>query len=258
MKTLAHHLNDRKTAIDSLLEQPRDKYNTETFHELRVEMKKLNALLDLIKFCYQDFKRKKTYKPFKKIFRGAGKVRELQVEESLLEKYFTDDPLIAYRKSLELFQSREEINFFLLLNKKTNKQLTKSFKAIARSLSNVNKKKAKDYLMKKGEIVAELLNQKTIPTQQIHELRKLLKTLNYNRETLSFTETNKLVLKKEVRAELLGQWHDLQVIINRLNNLEEIEDITSEEIILLERIKTEITSEREILFSEINLALPEY
>ena len=39
-----------------------------------VEIKKLNALFELINFCDKDFKRKKTFKPIKEIFQQAGAV----------------------------------------------------------------------------------------------------------------------------------------------------------------------------------------
>jgi len=85
MKTLTRYLGRRKIAIYLLMKRPRDKFTTHTFHRLRVEIKKLNAFLQLIGFCSNDFKRKKTFKPFGKLFRQAGKVRELQLEKKVLK-----------------------------------------------------------------------------------------------------------------------------------------------------------------------------
>src|SRR5436190_20764312 len=104
MKTLKKHLDDRKLAITTFLEQPRDQYTPETFHKLRVEIKKLNALFDLIDFCSKDFKRKKTFRPYHKIFRQAGKVRELQIEETIVQNYCNEHCLVDYQNKLKLQQ----------------------------------------------------------------------------------------------------------------------------------------------------------
>ena len=72
MKLNAKYLKNRRDAINSLLEKPKRLYTPATFHKLRVELKKLDAFFDLIKFSSKDFKRKKTFKPFKLIFNHAG------------------------------------------------------------------------------------------------------------------------------------------------------------------------------------------
>ena len=91
MKAPTKYLKKREDAINFLLEKPTRAYTIDTFHKLRVEINKLNAFFELINFYSKDFKRKKTFKPFKLIFRQAGKVRELQVEEAILRKYFLNN-----------------------------------------------------------------------------------------------------------------------------------------------------------------------
>jgi hypothetical protein len=86
---------------------------------------KKNALFELINFCSKDFKRKKLFKPFKLIFRLAGKVRELQVEEAMLKKYFTGNLLTDYRNSLKKLRLQEQENYFTIRNKKFAAQLKK-------------------------------------------------------------------------------------------------------------------------------------
>src|SRR4030095_9185250 len=130
MKTLKKYFDDREFAINRFLEQPRDVYTPETFHKLRVEIKKLNALFDLIDFCCKDFKRKKTFKPFCKIFRQAGKVRELQIEEAIVQNYCNHSCLIDYQNKLKLQQLKEELDFFLIVKKKLINRLNKKFKVI--------------------------------------------------------------------------------------------------------------------------------
>lgn len=58
MKTLTKYIKKRETVIDFLLRKPSNKYTPNTFHKLRVEIKKLNSIFDLINFP-QDGKSKR-------------------------------------------------------------------------------------------------------------------------------------------------------------------------------------------------------
>lgn len=253
MKTLEKYLKHRETAIISLLEHPRSKYTPGTIHKIRLEIKKLNALFNLINYCSNDFKLKKTFKPFNKIFQLAGKIRELQLEESMLENFFANNEPNNYKTSLKLLKLKEDVYFFLITDQKFVDLLRRKLGLTSLFLPFVNKNKAKTYLKEQQDLTNQFLSQKTILPQQIHELRKQLKTLKYNGKSLSFKK--KYFSKKDVFTELLGNWHDLQVISKRLNKMKEIEDTSLEDKILFEKIIAEITSKSEILFEEINLVI---
>jgi hypothetical protein len=64
MKAITTYFKTRKKAFLHLLEKSEKKYTTSTFHQLRVELKKLNALFDLIEFSSKNFRQKKLIKPF--------------------------------------------------------------------------------------------------------------------------------------------------------------------------------------------------
>ena len=71
MKRLTRYLKRREIAINLLMKRPTDRFTAVTIHKLRVEIKKLRAFLNLISFYSNNFKRKKAYKPFKKLFKQA-------------------------------------------------------------------------------------------------------------------------------------------------------------------------------------------
>ena len=85
MNGFKKYLKKRIQAIIALLKRPKRKYWQVTFHQLRIEIKKLDALFDLIDFCAKDFDRDKLFKPFEEIFQQAGKVRDLQIEKNLMK-----------------------------------------------------------------------------------------------------------------------------------------------------------------------------
>lgn len=254
MKALTKYSKNRKAAINSLLEKPKRKYTSGTFHKLRVEIKKLNALFELLKFCSKDFKQKNTFKPFKLIFRQAGKIRELQIQEEMLNKYLLDSSLNDYIASLKKLRLKEQKMFFSIVNKKHAVGLNNKFHEVASLLSAVSDQKVAGYLEKKKDFIIQLISQNILEMKQVHELRKQLKIFNYNRESLSLEKSNKRLSKQDVLPVLLGEWHDLQVIIRDLKKAIDARQISQKEILQLERIQEEISSCSDTLFSKINIA----
>lgn len=247
MKTLTKYLKNRIDVIDSLLRKSRDKYTPNTFHKLRVEIKKLNSSFDLINFCSTTFKRKATYKPYKIIFGKAGKVRELQIEDEMLNNYFGNKMIKDYRKSLKKLRLKAENDFFSLVNKKLMDQLHKKHHSLIPHLREIDNKKIAIYLEKKENQIKELLHREIIQTEQIHQLRKKLKVLNYNKAITSKEKHS----TQDVLPEILGKWHDCQVIIKHLEKALNQEKLSLTEAEQLKIIHSKIVNKRNILFNEI-------
>ena len=247
MKTLTKYLKNRIDVIDSLLRKSRDKYTPNTFHKLRVEIKKLNSGFDLINFCSTTFKRKATYKPYKIIFSKAGKVRELQIEDEMLNNYFGNKIIKNYRKSLKKLRLKAENDFFSLVNKKLMDQLHKKHHSLIPHLREIDNKKIAIYLEKKENQIKELLHREIIQTEQIHQLRKELKVLNYNKAITSKEKHS----TQDVLSEILGKWHDCQVIIKHLEKALNQEKLSLTEAEQLKIIHSKIVNKRNILFNEI-------
>lgn len=255
MKALSKYLKNREDSITTLINKPIHTYTSDTFHELRVEIKKLNAFIDLIKFCATDFKPKKTAKPFKRLFRQAGKVRELQLQEEMIKKYHTGSSLKNYITGLKRMRLKEQQTYFLLLNKKNTNRLKNNFPKIISSLPAVTNKKAHKYLEQKNKAIQKLINQSTLQTDHVHELRKQLKNLNYNMKSLSMEAQNKPSSEKDDLPELLGEWHDFQVMIQHLKKSVDAGIIDPKEIVQLEKLKTKLMSKSDRLFGKITKAL---
>ena len=255
MKLKEKYLKKRRNVINSLLEKPKRLYTPATFHKLRVEIKKLNAFFDLIKFCSKDFKQKKTFKPFKLIFNQAGKVREFQVEEAMLKKYFRDNLLAGYSNSLKKLRLQEQKDYFSIANKKLASELKKRYRVIVPFIAHMDKKKVRNYMKKKKNKIEKLLSQDTLETPQIHALRKRLKKFNYNRKSLNLDKQEKSLLNKDVLPELLGKWHDCQVVIKHLKKSMNTTGINPKEVTQCETVKANISSDSQDLFNKIKAAI---
>jgi CHAD domain-containing protein len=255
MKALQQYFKKRKSAITFLLEQQQESFTADTFHILRLELKKLKALFDLINSCFKNFKQKKITKPFQLIFSQAGKIRELQVEEALLEEHFGSDYVIQYRNELKKIAMEETKNFFLTATPSFAEKLQKKYIKINTVLRKVNKKRTNRYMGKKRTEIEKLLHKKGLKNKQMHALRKRLKEYQFNQKIFNSNNKNKLLPDKNALPELLGEWHDYQMVIQHLKKAMKSGEIIPEENNTIKNgIKT-FTSESELLFNAINTTL---
>lgn len=252
MKKLTTYFKKRETTILALLETPPREYNDETFHQLRVEIKKLNALFELIKFCNKDFKRKKTFKPFKLVFRQAGKIRELQLEEIMLNDFISSELVPNYIGNLEALESKEQASFFSIVNQKLIAQLKKKHAIIDPFLRAIKKKKARSYIQEKKNTIQEILHENSIQKETAHELRKQIKILNYALISLSLDKDNPTYYKKDALPTLLGEWHDYEVFVEQLERDILEGKISKKEATPIKKIIKKIRSKNDLLFEDIN------
>ena len=251
MKALTRYLERREIAIYLLLKRPRDRFTTHTFHRLRVEIKKLNAFLQLIGFCSDDFKRTKTFKPFRKLFRQAGKVRELQLEKKVLKKYQIDNFLMGYMGNLDKLRAVEKETFFSMLKGKPASKLKKKFQVIVPHIFRIDRIKAAEYLAEYKILFNEVQTQQALEPHQIHQIRKWLKELRYNCKILSIEPQNIPVLNKSYLPALLGKWHDYDIIINHIKFMIQNGNVNLREISCIEDIIEKLSSDRESLFNNL-------
>ena len=216
----------------------------------------MNALLDLIHFCQPDLQQKKTFKPFRALFRQAGKARELQIEEATLIKYLVGAALEDYRTHLVERRLKEEAAYFSLLNKKLATRLQKKYQLIGDFLVRVRKKKALRYLQKKQKNIQKVLDQGDVDPSKLHALRQALKQLNYNITSLFGQQQNKFASKVDALTVLLGQWHDAQVIQEHLAEATaNTSGLAPATINQLEEMKSNQAADRDALFNQIKVAL---
>ena len=255
MKALETYFKKRKKAINLILEKAPDCYTVETFHELRLEIKRLSALFELIAFCSKKFKLQKTYKPFRIIFKKAGKIREIQLEQTLLEKQPNFHLLKKYPNRLKKLETKEIKNFFSTANKRLIKKLKGKYRKIIRFFTKTSKKKVNRYRNKARKEMKRLIQKNDFKKKQIHDFRKRLKVYQYN-EKILHPNQKKIVPDQHKMSDLLGKWHDYDVVILHLKKIISTFKKDSNERKQLRIIKVTMTSKRAFLFVKINAALP--
>jgi len=202
-------------------------FDEEDIHKMRVEVKKIKAAFHFLQFFDADLKNNEL-KKLKKIFAGAGELRELQLLEEAIKKFRSLQNKSA--KELLLHYLHEEEN---KAKKKFDHQFQKAGKEALDNLHKVmlHEKEidVSDYILYFQSIVRSIIGQMqntSLTTEEYHELRKKLKELKYN---LSFADEQSKKIVEETFSEkelsgleeLVGKWHDQVIIVLRLKEISE-------------------------------------
>jgi len=251
MAFLSDYWKKRRTSLKFLIRTSKRKFSQRRFHVLRVELKKLKALLLLVGYYEKDLDQLKFYKPFKSLFRQAGRVRELQIERGILKAY-GNDPLPELRKSLDRTIKKERGIFFQKRKLKLNKLMEKRLKSLNIFVKKLEKADFKPYLNTLLDEIKLILVEGKLEESTGHQLRKKLKTLKYNLESLQNPNFLQVMEGHEDLVNLLGTWHDLL----RVNELL-LEDLSSsefspEELIHIQQVRQRIAEEIEEISEKIN------
>lgn len=203
MKALNHFTKRRFKRLKRLLSHFPVGSKKEELHRIRIEIKKIKSLLRLIHYHNKDFSDHKHYKPFRTLFREAGKIRDLGLRNELLEQY-TKIHLPFYRSP------DQRIRQFINSLPSRRKVIGKLKKTILKNISKINSDTYNRYLRKKrielNKNLAEGITQK-----DLHKLRKLIKEITYlTAVTVSKNKIDSFLIDS---TELIGNWHDKQVLL---------------------------------------------
>lgn len=228
-------MDNRAEQISAFLEMPADAYNYETFHVLRVEIKKLKFLIDLIKFSDDQFKEKKILRLFAQIFKYAGQVREIHVELDLLKKYAKSDLFEKYENRLLAKKQIGEKKFFLVTGQLDKVILKESFRDLMLYSKSVTQDEVGNYLRKQRDIIEQHFKKESLQTEELHELRKTLKKVTYAENVLNEKRSQKKILQESL-SDILGKWHDNLLVIEHLEAALKSKKTAPEEMRFLKNI----------------------
>jgi CHAD domain-containing protein len=245
------YFKKRTDKIDLLLKKTARTFTPWDFHQLRIEIKKINALFIFIAFSEKDFKKRSVFKPYKLIFTAAGKVREYQMEEAVFKKHFGQKKFTQYQTDLKKSELLEKRKFFTGVNASLKKDLKRSNKIALSFLKKLKTKDLSEYLKMKRVKIKKTLNKKQLKQKEIHQLRKDLKICYYNAKILGKRSKYSLV-KMEKLQELLGKWHDGIVMNNHLKKMIKFLKQNSNESKHLKKIRKEISYKTKTLYKSID------
>lgn len=180
------------------------------------------------------FKNKSHFKLLSKLFKNAGELREIQVNQAILDKLNLEEQHIDESRQSAIHYYRNNLT----------QQSQKSIHQLKKTLNNFNFKKLKkhNHKLKKSieqlgdEIVIEKSNAfvekhtgkiNTLRIQvdndrKLHKIRKHLKSITAIYRLNIEIFPNELLQKKIERFKgletLIGDWHDLMMLISSMEN----------------------------------------
>ena len=198
-KNLFNHLYDFELKGDEV-----------SLHDLRVEMKKLRAIIKFLRNIYPNQKLKKPAHLLRNIFQDAGYIRELQIMQQWLQKN-------KFYVIEQTYYPPEKLREMIVAFQQNTNEIKNDCKEIVETLTvfvqGTNEILAEQYFV---DINAQVEKQcrKNLPKTEWHELRKLIKQRIYaynwvqhetENDDPNFSYYHKL-------QEAIGLWHDLEII----------------------------------------------
>jgi CHAD domain-containing protein len=208
-------------------------YVIEDFHDIRVEIKKLNAVSGILKFCFRPFKRRKFIDPYKKLFSCAGKIREAQLESELFEELQLTASLGSYLKNKNA-QLEKDVSQFEKMAKAIRKRMDKNLQTLEPCFNKINREKIYSFVINLSNQVNFIIGDVEWTDEEVHELRKKLKELLYtiNIFQISGAESKSI----DALQDMIGKWHDKVVIANQLSNKKLLKKINKQERVTMQLV----------------------
>lgn len=186
-------------------------------HTLRIDMKAIRSLCFLLEAAGEQHEAKALHRTIKKLFGKAGRIRELQLEAAWLRHHQLP---ALYRSQHFPIQLASAHGAFLRQCQRKEKFIDNLGKRLAREAHHLDRRKAGSYFLSLVDDVCHALDPRT-PTAQWHNLRKKIKRLLHAYRWLSARRKAPETVRRcmqdldELQA-LLGNWHDIQVMLQRL------------------------------------------
>lgn len=250
MKNLKRYWNRRVDNVVSLITITRNAGNANYYHDIRIEVKKIKALFELIRYHDRDFKLKKNLEPFRQLFERAGRIREIQIEKKLLKKYLrqSSSPYLAVLLSA---QNDYDKSFNKIPVTQVVSNILAARNRVKRHIDELSVQAMEKYLVKMERKVMKKLSGE-LHGRVVHQLRKKLKTLHYN---IDQVQPNREMMGGQhwiKFLDALGKWHDCEVAIRHLKKFVRKSKLKNVKVREVSNMLFNLTKEKTALLKRIN------
>lgn len=209
------YFNKRWKLLQDHLLRFASSHDAEELHRLRVEIKKINALIGLTADVTGKKEIKRHFEPVKKIFDRAGKIRSATINLQLSKKYKITNRIFKNKqKSIINDESKKFLdsygNYAKIL-KKAEQNMQNDFADLKK---NSVLKFFKEQLKKINHLLGSDKN-----GEKLHKARKKIKILLYLHGAISKKPADKLKINTNYLDDLqekIGYWHDTVSVLEFL------------------------------------------
>jgi len=229
MIAIINYFEEQMEIIETNSEAAKSGLDVDVLHDLRVGIKRLKALYQVLDPISEGrFYSKTNFADVHFLFKEVGKLREIQVLKALFSFFAKDAAAETYIEFNNLIAAREQLasdELNTALQQFDNKLIGKSLEAANAFLVDISNEDAtkltKKLLKKRFKQIGELLPNKQ-DEALMHDLRTRVKQSCYIIEMLALMQPEKEFTKHPKRlklaAELLGQWHDHVALVGELTD----------------------------------------
>ena len=212
-KKLKRYFNHQVAEIKSFFQRVNANITDEDIHNVRLSIKKVKALFTLINAIVPSFKMDKLLIPFEELFDHAAKIREAQLQYSMLPQLPAGPVTTSYRAHVNRQASQGKKELVAYCDESTWKSLKGKAKKAAKKISAASDSKAIRFMKKQKKKLYKTFEAKPVHAANLHDTRKSIKDLRYYESMLQKKSSN---IFTDAFQELIGRWHDKLVLLNGL------------------------------------------
>jgi CHAD domain-containing protein len=206
------------------------KYTDEDgIHDMRVGIKRLRAYFNLIEWVNPVFQAKETLKPIRRLFKAAGNIRDIHVQQGLVRKWMSELNLemSEYYNFLKQKEMEERKRFVPTAKKFDLGIFLKNWSVIKNSLAFISTEyiqyKSEERFGKQIEELIKFKDKENFIEDDYHAIRIQSKETRYTLEILQTCfspKDNWTTLNEALRKvhQALGRWHDDDVALQYLDS----------------------------------------
>ncbi|MBL0741037.1 CHAD domain-containing protein [Chryseolinea lacunae] len=204
MKRFNHFAHNQFKILKTHLEAYRENPDAEGVHQIRVDIKKIKAVLETIGACRKSFKMHRQYVPFRTVFRSADIIRRLDLFHTLASETEAAIPTSTAAED-------GPCSDFSIVVDRFAKKIKKRKRKIEPWLRGVHKKPLRRFLKRlQKQIRCKLYPHLSIT--DIHKTRKSVKTVLYIAQATHSLKKEKIHFFNALQ-ESIGMLHDNQLLL---------------------------------------------
>ena len=256
-RTLTHIYQHRLTSLKEVFTATLKDPEQEAIHQLRVNIKKIKALLRLMQEMDPQDRREKAFRAlFADVFKQAGRVREIQINRELLKAYREGSGLIT---SLAQMEKQETKVLLQVLKTFSWDQVAKDHQQQLEKLKHLDEDSV--YKLARSRAFRELskvISLKYQPgPQQLHQVRIKLKAivevLAVMVEIHPQQSCKQLLMDIKVLNQIIGEWHDYQVLEDSLLSLTQYSNIKHSDVnTLAQAVYRQVRQKRSLIRKQLH------
>lgn len=205
------YLLKRQLDIQHQLHDFAESRSPEALHKLRVEIKKIKAIMKL----YKDEKKTAIeLKPAREMFQHAGVIREAGINLQIVKQFHISYP--AFTANAKRIVQKESEKFSLDMVH-YDKQIGSMIRSLMKLLHPIRNSDIKDWVTRQLRKIAAIVT--TSSTDKFHQARKKIKNLIYvhgifHKQLAAVLPVNIDYLDQ--LQDIIGKWHDTEVAVELL------------------------------------------